>query len=117
MNAPSKPNDRYLRSLSTLLAGGLWTDEANDGLATEQAALYIAGAQAKALLMALEWEDAHQQGPDGWGHSHRWQEHDTIAMLSGLVAFLQGARVAIPELRYRKELRDSASAPLEGDES
>ncbi|MGC4088313.1 MAG: hypothetical protein QM756_10520 [Polyangiaceae bacterium] len=107
MNARIETSELNLRALSRLLTGGLFVEEDNNGITPEQAALHIAGVQAKALLLALGQTDGGTD--EGWGHDHKWTNRDSIAMAVWLTTFLQDASVVIAKLRERGELRDSVS--------
>ena len=81
-----------------LLAGNLWIDDDQTGIRTEDALLYVAAAQLKAVAIALAFEDAPDvSGGGSWVMAEGLTRHEASAAINGVASLLAGARVILTD--------------------
>jgi hypothetical protein len=79
------------------LAGNLWIDDTESGIRTEDALIYIAAAQLKAVSIALLLEETPDGTREGWVMKDALSRHEASAAISGVAALLANARVMLVE--------------------
>jgi hypothetical protein len=100
-------HEEYLNALSSLLTGGLWVDDEQEGLRAEHAICHVAAAQLKAILLSLH-ASPDDDGADGWCRTDdEMSTTDIAAALGGVVAVLRSSPEVLRHLRSRDEFRSS----------
>ena len=87
-------------SVRAALAGNFWIDEASPGLRTEDAIMYIAAAQLKAVAIAFTLASDEISDGDselGWCMNEPFTKADAIAAISGVASTLANARCLLAE--------------------
>jgi hypothetical protein len=91
----------FVRALSSLASGGLYTDDNSPGLEAEPALIHVAGAQLKAVMVAMSLTGQQQSSTfhEGWEVDETFSTHDAVAAMSGIVTMLQTSRPILRRLR------------------
>jgi hypothetical protein len=90
----------FVAALASLMGGGLHVQE-SDGIRAEQALIHVAGAQLKAIMIALAMTGAEEDlgFQEGWPLEESFTVNDTLAAMSGVVTMLQSSRHVLHQLR------------------
>ena len=84
-------------SVRAALAGNLWIDDSQVGIRTEDALMYVAAAQLKAVAIALVMDEPPDEDGDGWCMNGVLSKKEASAAISGVASLLANARVILPE--------------------
>ena len=85
------------RAVRSTLRGNLWIDEEVNGLRTEDAVMRVAGAQLKAIAIALSVHQHADAPADGILLNETFTVTDAVMAISGIASLLTNASTMIEE--------------------